>query len=246
MCQECDRVEIHELRQQVPLPSTSQVRPLVNLGRSDFGFDLSRALYEARQAGRVPEQTDAEIRERMIWLRIRHESLGVFGRRIEEEVPPVFAKALAAAPDEAGYGLFVGRTSAVTLTADLEALIILLRATLDGIVRLAHAVERDVLHEPETPVDQLRSLPGVDAAERQLLRQARNGFAHGQAAWPEVLQRPGQSPDLLIAARIQPDHGKGEGYILLSQIERWWKALEEQLFALEASLAARVRALIPQ
>ncbi len=44
----------------------------------------------------------------------------------------------------------------------------------------------------------------------------------------------------MIAARIEPDYAKGEGYILLSQVERWWKGLENHLYAIERDLATRV------
>ncbi len=231
------------LRQPVGIPPGTPIRPLTNVGRSSFGFELSRALGTAKNAGRLSEATDAAIRERMIWLRIKRESLSVVARRIAEEWGAVRGKALKSDPAEAGYTLNVGRTEAVTLTADLEALVIGLRATLDGLVRLVHVVEREVIKGPETPEDQVWSLPGVEPAERELLRQARHAFAHGQAAWPEVLLPPDHEPELLIAARLRPDYVAGEGYVLLSQVARWWAALDRHADAMETSLASRVNAL---
>src|SRR5207249_7900285 len=107
------------------------VREPTTLGRSPVGFDLASALDAARRAGRVSDTADAAVREHLISLRIKQETLAVIGRRVAAEWIAVREQALKSAPDEAGYTLFVGRTEAVTFTADLEALIILLPATLD-------------------------------------------------------------------------------------------------------------------
>jgi hypothetical protein len=235
--------EDREVRQPAGLPLGYVVRHLTNLGRSSFGFDLARALDTARRAGIVSDAADAQAREHLISLRIKHESLAVIGRRVSTEWASVRKKALSSF-DDAGCTLFIGRTEAIAFTADLEALIILLRSTLDGFVKLVNAIERNVLKGPQTPEDQLRSMPGVAQTERQLLRQARNAFAHGQAAWPAVVMVPGVEPDLAILARLQPDYDVGEGYILLSQVERWWKALDARLVALESELSERVRQLM--
>jgi len=235
--------KIPALRQPAGIPADVPVRSLTNLGRGHFGFQLVRALGTARQAARVSKETCDAISERLIWLRIKHESIAVFGQRVLEEWTLVREIALNAEPDDVGYSLNVGRTHAITLTADLEALIIFLRATLNGVVTLVHAVERDVLAQPLTPAAQVWTLPGVEPAVQTLVRGARHGFAHGQAAWPEVLLTPGQ-PDLLIAAHLRPDYAAGEGYVLLTQVLQWGTALEQHLDAVEASLAARVNSMV--
>jgi len=236
--------EIPSLRQPAGIPADVPVRPLTNLGRSRFGFQLARALHAARGAGHVTEETQDAISERLIWIRIKHESIAVFAQRVREEWALVREIALNAEPDDVGYTLNVGRTQAITLTADLEGLIVFLRATLNGVVTLVHAVERDVLAQPLTPAAQLWTLPGVEPTVQTLVQEARHGFAHGQAAWPEVLLTPGR-PDLLIASRLRPDYAAGEGYVLLTQVLQWWGALEQHLdcrrgFARGAHTGARV------
>ena len=237
------RARRDELQQPAGLPADSVVRSIVNLGRSTFGFDLSRALGAARQANRISEAVDERVRERMIWLRIKHEMLAVVASRVGQERDVVYKRAREANPSEVGSALFVGRTEAVTLTADLETLIILLNATLEGLVALVRAIERDVLGEVPTSENELRKLPGVTPALQLLVQQARNAFAHGQAAWPEVALVGKKRLDLAISARLRPDYGKGEGYVLLSQLIGWWRGLETHLDALERQLAARVKRL---
>lgn len=232
-----------ELRQPAGLPADSVVHELANFGRSTFGLELSRAMGEVRQADRVSEAIDERIRERMVWIRIKHDALAVVGGRVGDERDAVWKRVREANPSAVGSALLVGRTEVVTLTADLEALVILLRATLDGLVALVRAVERDVLGERPTSEGALRGLPSVAPALQRLVHQARNAFAHGQAAWPAVIYVGNKRLDLAISARLRPDYQAGEGYILLSQVIGWWRGLEKHLDELDHQLAARVRRL---
>ena len=76
------------------LPAGHIVRELTNLGRSPVGFDLASALDEARRARRVSEAADAAVREHLISLRIKQETLAVIGRRVAAEWIAVREQAL--------------------------------------------------------------------------------------------------------------------------------------------------------
>ncbi len=230
------------IRQPAGLPADTRIRALTNLGRTAFGFTLSPALQAAVDAGRLSADADAAVREQLIWLRIKRDALSVGARRVREAWQALQAKALTADPTHDPYTLFVGRSEAVTLALDVETVISLLHATLDAAVTLATMVERTCLAPAaRTPEATLRTLPKIDQWEQELFRLTRHAFAHSQAPWLAVLLPAAGPPDLAILTRLRPDYAAGEGYLLLSQVERWWTALELHLDALETSLAARLR-----
>jgi hypothetical protein len=181
-----------------------------------------------------------------MWLRIKRDELTVVARRVREGWTTVQAVALAAEPEDDPYTLNMGRTAAVTLAVDVETVISLLHATLDAAATLATMVERACVASSARTVDAtLRTLPKIDESEQELFRRTRHAFAHSQAPWLAVLLPPAGPPDLAILTRLRPDYAAGEGYLLLSQVERWWTALELHLDALETSLGTRVQALVP-
>ncbi len=241
------RSNSRSLRQPAGIPPSTRVRELTNLGCTAFGFTLAPALHAAVVAGRFSADADAAVREQMIWLRIKRDELSVVAGRVRQEWTTVQAVALAADPEHDPYTLNVGRTAAVTLAVDVEMVISLLHATLDAAVTLTTMVERGcVAPTARTAEATLRTLPTISESEQELFRLTRHAFAHSQAPWFAVLLPAAGPPDLAILTRLRPDYAVGEGYLLLSQVERWWTALELHLDAVETSLGARVRALVPK
>jgi len=141
------------------------------------------------------------------------------------------------------YTLDVGRREAVELVADVEGFVTVLHSMLEVAVELAQLVERDVLRLPRkarTPVEQFRTLPKVSAEEQELLWGVRGGFVHSRASWLAVVLQPGGRQDLAILTRQRPDFAAGVGYVLLSQVDAWFYALQHHVDELERSLAERI------
>jgi len=238
------RSDRRTIRQPAGLSSDARVRELTYLGQNSRGFELSKAFYNARERGRLSPEDDELLRERLIWLRTRIDSLKVIGRRLAEEWIAIRAKAVVAPPAEDRYGLMVDRVEAVTLAVDAEELVKVLYATQDAIVAVVKDAERALFPSSDRTGDEdLLAIPGVPEAERELFKQARHGFAHSEAPWLAVVILPDEQVDLAILTRWHPDYANGEGYLLLSQLLRWARGLNRHLDKLEATLSARINAL---
>ena len=228
-----------------PLPPDVRVLHLTYLGRSYLGFDLSPAIHGALAAGRITPEVHAKLVQRLLWLRTKHECLAIAARRVREGWARVRETAVTRDPKLDRYTLDVGRREAVELVADVEELVTVLHSMLEVAVELAQLVERAVLRLPRkarTPVEQFRALPGVSADVQALLWDARRGFVHSQGSWLAVVLAPGGRVDLAILTRGQPDFAAGEGYVLLSQVDAWFRALQHHVSELEESLAERIAA----
>lgn len=238
------RTDSRVFRQPSGLPVNARIRELTYLGRSHVGFDISRGLAAAEKAGHITREIDVRIREQLIWLRTKHDELSVIAGRVRHEWVKVRDQAVAANPADDAYTLNMGRTESVMFSVDIESFVTLLYAAVDTLVALVTMVERLVLKPPlRTAEHELRTLPGVSADEQELFSLARNGFAHQQAGWLAVVLLPNGGADLAILTRWRPDYQKGEGYVLLSQVDRWAQALERHIDQNEALLAKRLTEL---
>ena len=227
-----------------PLPPDVRVLQLTYLGASYLGFELAPAIHRALAAGRITPEVHADLTQRLIWLRTKHECLAIAAARVRNGWARVRETALKRDPALDRYTLDVGRREAVGLVADVEGLLTVLHSMLEVAVGLAQLVERDVLRlrrKDRTPEGRLRALPGVSADEQALLWDVRGGFVHSQASWLAVVLQPGGRVDLAILTRDRPDFAAGEGYVLLSQVDAWFYALQHHVDELERSLAERVQ-----
>ena len=226
-----------------PLPPDVRVLHLTNLGRSYLGFDLAPAIHGALKAGRITPEVHADVVQRLMWLRTKHECLAIAAERVREGWAKVRETAVKRDPALDRYTLDVGRREAVELVADVEGFVTVLHSMLEVAVELAQLVERDVLRLPRkarTPVEQFRTLPKVSAEEQELLWGVRGGFVHSRASWLAVVLQPGGRQDLAILTRQRPDFAAGVGYVLLSQVDAWFYALQHHVDELERSLAERI------
>jgi len=226
-----------------PLPANVRVLHLTYLGRSYLGFDLAPALRQALDAGRITPEVHADVTQRLLWLRTKHECLAIAARRVRDGWMQVRQTAITRDPGLDRYTLNVGQSEAVELVADVEGFVTVMHSMLEVAVELAQLVERDVLRLPRkarTPVEQFRALPGVTAEERELLWGVRGGFVHSQASWLAVVLQPDGPVDLAILTRDRPDFTAGEGYVLLSRVDAWFQALQHHVDELERALAERI------
>ena len=211
-----------------PLPPDVRVLHLTNLGRSYLGFDLAPAIHGALKAGRITPEVHADVVQRLMWLRTIHECLAIAAERVREGWAKVRETAVKRDPALDRYTLDVDVHSDTGKCLAVE---------------LAQLVERDVLRLPRkarTPVEQFRTLPNVSAEDQELLWGVRGGFVHSRASWLAVVLQPGGRQDLAILTRQRPDFAAGVGYVLLSQVDAWFYALQHHVDELERSLAERI------
>lgn len=226
-----------------PLPPDVRVLHLTYLGRSYLGFDLAPAIHGALKAGRITPEVHEDVVQRLLWLRTKHECLAIAAERVRTGWRRVRDTAIARDPALDRYTLDVGRREAVELVADVEGFVTVMHSMLEVAVELAQQVERDVLKLPRkarTPVKRFRALPNVSEEERSLLWGVRGGFVHSQASWLAVVLQSDGRVDLAILTRHRPDFAAGVGYVLLSQVDAWFYALQHHVDELERSLADRI------
>jgi hypothetical protein len=224
-------------------PASARVIEVTYQAAHHVGFTLQAALKAAIAEGRLsplPPDYDEEINQRVVALHTKRAYLPFLGARVRQSWLRVRDEVLALSDGATTFDLGPGRRW--ELGADIESLMAALHSTLDVTVGLAKVVERRVLRLPtasQTPLPQLRALPGISAAEQELFRDARDGFIHNYSAWLAIVINAGEA-DLAIMTGSTANWDTGEGYVLLSRLDAVSVGFVEHIDAVEASLAERV------
>src|SRR2546426_1161221 len=103
-----------------PLPPDVRVLQLTYLGASYLGFELAPAIHRALAAGRITPEVHADLTQRLIWLRTKHECLAIAAARVRNGWARGRGTALKRDPALDRYTLDVGRREAVELVAGVE------------------------------------------------------------------------------------------------------------------------------